>query len=118
MSWLDPVTNQLEGYLKLTTLRENLVASNVANIDTPHYKTVDINFEGALREAAQGIAQATEDPQVHQVQGLVERPDGNNVSLDRETMLLAETQLQYRAGVALLKEDFQTVQMAIDERVP
>ncbi len=118
MSWIDPLTNQLEGYLKLTTLRENLVVSNMANIDTPHYKTQDINFEGALQHAAQGIHEAVDNPPVHQVQGLVERPDGNNVSLDRETMLLAETQLQYRAGVELLKQDFQSVQMAIDERVP
>jgi flagellar basal-body rod protein FlgB len=116
MSWIDPVTDQIESYLKLDSLRENLVVSNLANVDTPHYKTVDVNFEQALQQASMGDAMAAEDPQVHQVRNLVERPDGNNVSLDRETMLLAQTQLQYRAGVELLKADFQVLQMAIDEK--
>ena len=39
----------------------------------------------------------------------MERPDGNNVSLDREGLLLAQTQLQFRLGVELLRQQFQEI---------
>jgi flagellar basal-body rod protein FlgB len=52
---------------------------------------------------------------VQEVKGLIERPDGNNVSLERETMALAQVQLQYHAGVELLRNEIHMVQSAINE---
>jgi flagellar basal-body rod protein FlgB len=49
------------------------------------------------------------------VGGLLERPDGNNVSMDREGMKMAEAQLQFRTGVELLKHEFSRVMDAIHE---
>jgi flagellar basal-body rod protein FlgB len=49
------------------------------------------------------------------VQGLLQRPDGNNVSLDREGLLLAETQMQFGLGVQLLRHEFQNLLYAINE---
>ncbi len=45
--------------------------------------------------------------------GLVARPDGNNVSMDRESMNLAEAQLRYRTGITLLKQQYQMTMDAI-----
>jgi flagellar basal-body rod protein FlgB len=45
----------------------------------------------------------------------MERPDGNNVSLDREGLLLAETQMQFGLGVQLLQHEFHMVLSAINE---
>jgi flagellar basal-body rod protein FlgB len=45
--------------------------------------------------------------------GLVARPDGNDVSMDRESMNLAEAQLRYRTGVALLRQQYQMTMDAI-----
>jgi flagellar basal-body rod protein FlgB len=50
---------------------------------------------------------------VKQVDGLLERPDGNDVSMDREGLNMAEAQLQFRTGVELLKSEFSTVLDAI-----
>ena len=47
------------------------------------------------------------------VDGLVARPDGNNVSMDREGMQLAKSQLQFRMGLQLLKHEFADVMSAI-----
>jgi len=49
------------------------------------------------------------------VDGLLERPDGNNVSMDREGMKMAEAQLQFRTGVELLKHQFSRELDAIHE---
>ena len=54
-------------------------------------------------------------PVVRSVHGLLERPDGNNVSMDREGLLLAETQMQFGLGVQLLHHEFQNLLSAINE---
>lgn len=115
MSWLD--ARSIEGlvnYLDVTALREKLTVGNIANIDTPNYRTLDINFQGALQRASQGMGPASLPPHVFQVQGLIDRPDGNNVSLDRESVILAGVQLEYRTAVALLHEEFKRIEMAIN----
>jgi flagellar basal-body rod protein FlgB len=111
----------LENYLKLTTTREQAISANMANVDTPGYRTLDIDFEGELKKAMNGPASLSEDgvvtaqmnPVVREVQGLMERPDGNNVNLDREGLLMAETQLQYQIGVQLVKHQFHQILSAI-----
>jgi flagellar basal-body rod protein FlgB len=49
------------------------------------------------------------------VRGLIARPDGNNVNVDRESMLLAEVQLQYKAATAILRAQFSQLNTAIKE---
>ncbi len=111
MSRLD----QLGAYLDLAAFRQRLVASNLANVDTPGYRTRDINFEGEMRRAQDQLGPDTGTPRVIDVAGLIERPDGNNVNLDRETQLLAETQLEFRLGVQLLRQQFQEITSAMKD---
>ncbi len=54
----------------------------------------------------------------HQVRGLIERPDGNNVSVERESLLLAESQMKFNLGVQLLKDQFHLVGTAINSGGP
>lgn len=103
----------LEKYLDVAALRQGLVAGNIANIDTPGFKTRDIDFQTELKRA---ITEGYDTkPQIKTVDGLIERPDGNNVSVDRESMLLAETQLQFRVGVQLLRSEYRKLSLAINE---
>ena len=116
MDWLEtPSMQRLEHYLDLVTFRHEIVSSNLANVDTPGYRTQDINFEQEMRRADVRQADDPVSPHVRSVKGLIERPDGNNVSLDRETLALAQVQLEYRAGVELLRNEIHLVQSAINE---
>ena len=116
-----PLLSTLESYLKLPTSREQAISANMANVDTPGYHTRDINFEGELKRAMNGVLSESEDgaattqmnPVVQEVPGLLERPDGNNVNLDREGLLMAETQLRYQIGVQLIKHQFHQILSAI-----
>ena len=115
MSWLDaPSIQGLVNYLDITALREKLTAGNIANIDTPGYRTMDINFQNALQQASFAGGDASPAPRLFQVKGLIERPDGNNVSLDRESVILAGVQLEYRTAVTLLHEEFKQIDEAIN----
>jgi flagellar basal-body rod protein FlgB len=55
------------------------------------------------------------EPASQELDGLPERPDGNNVNIDRESMLLSQTQLQYQIGVQLIKSEFHKLLTAIKE---
>lgn len=116
MSWLDSAQmHLLARYLDLSAMRQALITSNIANVDTPGYRTRDIDFHGELQRALQNDGTDTTEPIVREVQGLIARPDGNNVSIDRESMLLAEVQLQFNAAEQLLKSEFKTLNLAINE---
>jgi flagellar basal-body rod protein FlgB len=112
----DPGISALTRFLDANVLRSELVMSNMANIDTPNYKTRDLDF-GRELERAGGLEYASFAPAVHQVRGLMERPDGNNVSLERESLLLADTQMRFNLGVQLLRDRFKTLLSAIHEGI-
>ena len=106
---LDAITGQLERYMDLLGARQKLVASNIANADTPGYRTQDIDFQAEFRNATGGA------PQVQEVDGLVTRNDGNNVSIDRESRLLAENALRFSLASSLMRTQITMVRSAIKE---
>jgi len=73
-----------------------------------------------MREAIHDVDQgdvdqgrAARSPRIRAVDGLIARPDGNDVSMDRESLNLAEAQLKFKTGVALLRQEYQTIMDAI-----
>ena len=104
----------LQGYLKVATDRQQLIATNMANVDTPGYHTKDIDFQATMREVMSQDGSRV-DPASKDVMDLPERPDGNNVNIDRESMMLSETQLQYQVGVQLIKSEFHRMLTAIKD---
>src|ERR1700727_2711228 len=117
MSVTTPLSDALARYLDLASEQMKLTASNMANVDTPGFKTQGFDFE---QEFARQLSDTTgaaglEGAQVSalDVDGLVARPDGNNVSMDREGLQLAKSQLQFKLGVQLLKNEFSSVMSAI-----
>lgn len=115
MSTTTPIMQLLQGYLKVTSDRQQMIASNIANVDTPGYHTKDINFQTAMRQVSDDGNDMQLMPASTEVEGLPERPDGNNVNIDREGLLLGEAQLQYQMGVQLIKAEFHRLLSAIKE---
>jgi flagellar basal-body rod protein FlgB len=114
----DPTITALTRFLDVNVFRSELVMSNMANIDTPGYRTRDVNFSQEMERASGNLEYASVSPVARQVRGLTERPDGNNVSLERESLLLADTQLRFNAGVQLLRDKFKMLLSAIHEGSP
>jgi flagellar basal-body rod protein FlgB len=111
MQTTTPLGDALGRYLDLASDQLKLTAGNMANIDTPGYKTKGFDFEQEFRRQQSGLDVA--GPQASAVDGLVARPDGNNVSMDREGLQLAQAQLKFKMGVELWKQQFSTVMAAI-----
>ena len=107
---LDRLAGQLERYMDLLSARQKLVASNIANADTPGYHTQDIDFQAEFQSAA-GFS-----PSAVEVSGLQVKNDGNTVSLDRESRLLAENAMRFQLASSLLRDQIKTVRSAIEEK--
>jgi flagellar basal-body rod protein FlgB len=116
MQLTSPMSEALSRYLDLASDQLKLTAGNMANVDTPGFKTQGFDFEQEfarqLNSGPNALGMAL-DPEVTAVDGLVARPDGNNVSMDREGLELAKAQLRFKLGVQLLKGEFSQVLSAI-----
>jgi flagellar basal-body rod protein FlgB len=104
------LASNYERYMTLLADRQKLVASNIANIDTPGYRTKDIDFQSEFENAVGG-----QTPNVIEPQGLQMKPDGNNVDVDREARLLAENALRFSIASNFARSELSSVKLAIQD---
>jgi flagellar basal-body rod protein FlgB len=97
--------------MDVLSTRQKLVARNVANADTPGYKTQDIDFDSEMKRVMDGSS----TPTILEAPGLVTKNDGNNVSLDREARMLAENTLRFNIATQLLRGQIRHIRTAINE---
>ena len=107
---LDNVGAGIEQYMNLVSARQKVVASNIANADTPGYQTKDIDFNSEFQSQMSGSK-----PNVMEVAGLKNKNDGNNVDMDREARLLAENALRFSVAENLAHSEITTIRTAIEE---
>ena len=109
------LSDQLSRYLDLSVAETKVAAANMANVDTPGYRAVGLDFNREMQRAMADLDAGTgSGPVALQLEDhLVARPDGNNVSMDRESLTLAEDQLRFKTGVALMRLENQRVMDAI-----
>ena len=101
---LDNVGAGIEQYMNLVGARQKVVASNIANADTPGYQTKDIDFNSEFQSQMSGSK-----PNVMEVAGLKNKNDGNNVDMDREARLLAENALRFSVAENLAHSEITTI---------
>lgn len=116
--------------LNLQAHRQQLIASNIANADTPHYKARDIDFKSALGQAMSGRGAGALNLSTSSARHLAAPPDpapagtlyrtemqssidGNTVNLDVERAQFAENAVQYEASITFINGTLKTLQTAI-----
>jgi flagellar basal-body rod protein FlgB len=96
MSLLDTTQYALEAAMQGSMMRQQLLANNLANVDTPGFQRQDVNFQATLNTAIQSgtpLDQVAFKPFTdHQVT----RADGNGVNVDQESADMAENGLLYQ----------------------
>lgn len=117
--------------LSLRASRQELLASNIANADTPNYKARDIDFASALKGAMSGDGSKLQmaatagnhlsgsaDPSLFGARPMyrtVLQPsaDGNTVDMDVERAQFADNALRYEASVKFISDKFKDMQAAL-----
>jgi flagellar basal-body rod protein FlgB len=92
----DPVGAILGSALDGIALRQRVIADNIANVDTPHYRASSVEFETSLRSA---IASGEVDGSITPTTTATDTPVGandNNVDLRKETLAAVQSQFQYQ----------------------
>ncbi len=100
---------ELGNFMSYLSRRQEIIASNIANADTPGYKTRDLKAPAAFSDVFQDVS-AADTPS-----GLATRNDGNNVSMDREARLLAENTLRFNLAAQMVKGEIHDLKSAIEE---
>ncbi|MDE2128461.1 MAG: flagellar basal body rod protein FlgB [Betaproteobacteria bacterium] len=130
-SALDQAFAPLQTALNLRGYRQQLLAANMANANTPHYKAVDLDFSAALRSALQGqaaglplkveqsrqmAAGGASNPAASFVAyqaGNTVRLDGNSVDMSREQASFQKNSIQYEADLTFLTGKIKMLTSAI-----
>ena len=131
MASLEQSMSVLSQAMNLRTQRHQVLASNIANADTPNYKARDFSFEGAMRNAMAGNSNAggvslartaaghmdggnSSGPAVLKYRGDVQSAaDGNTVDMDVERSNITENALQYQILTQLIGDKFKGMRSAM-----
>ena len=120
----------LEKFLDESIKKHSVIASNIANANTPNYKAKELDFEKAFRQALgegeEDVSLKATDPRhftdsnsLENISTKVEissapaRPDGNNVNLEREMVKLTENNISYNLGIQLITKKLKEIRTAI-----
>lgn len=106
---IERIAGKLEQYMTLLSTRQKLVASNIANVDTPGYKTKDVDFQFEFLSRIDGALPQVIEPE------LPSKNDGNNVSIDREARLLAENGIRFQMASLMARGELRRMRNAIQE---
>ena len=126
MNKLDGLFQFHQAALSLHSERQKLIASNIANADTPGYKARDIDFVAALKnaQAAQGRLQPAAMKPIGDDAGALGAPlmyrsavqrsaDGNTVDIDVERAQFAENAVRYEAQIMFVSSQVKSMLAAI-----
>ncbi len=113
MKIFDRCTQVLEKALDLRLARHNLIASNLANMDTPGYEALDFSFEEELKRALE--AEPVPVGSLAAAEPAVTVSEEGPVDLDRESTRLAENSLMYDALTRAMSKKFELLRYAINE---
>lgn len=133
---IDRLDNQLRiqrTALGALSYRQELLASNIANADTPHFKARDIDFKGALDATLAGrrsgdVGMMATSPRhlggaagssfagaVRYRTEFQPSIDGNTVNMDIERSAFAENALRLEAALTFISGNFKTLQLAMSQ---
>lgn len=118
--------NSLEKGLSYATLKNKAVAQNIANVDTPNYKTKEVSFKDVFADVKKSTISATRNDARHfdfQIEvgkngvysndNFRSRPNGNAVNMDAEQAKLAENTIYYNALIERVNGKFRTLNTVI-----
>ena len=132
LNQLDDLLNFHTQALRIRDQRQQVLASNIANADTPNYKARDLDFKAALQGALQGSSAAggttldttspghlAGNPGLAAEAGLLYRTpaqgsvDGNTVNMDAERAAFADNAIHYEFNLTRITQQIKTMLAAI-----
>jgi len=124
------VTSTLFNNLNFRAERQKVISGNIANINTPNYKTKDLSFKSELNNAQAPILQLAQTKGNHfqnignnsntntfslaEISGLEEQNDGNNVNIDSQMSEMSKNKILFDAIQTAIKKDSGLLRTVIE----
>lgn len=105
--------------IRAESLRQKTIASNVANLETPGYRRVDVKFEELLAKvlASGDVVDLAEiEAQIYRPESTPVKSNGNDVSLEGEVGAMVKNTLRHKTYIRLLNKKLEQLERAIGTR--
>jgi flagellar basal-body rod protein FlgB len=117
MSEINDIVDIIGAGIKAESLRQKTIANNVANLQTPGYRRVDVNFQDLLAKALESSGDgdlSDLEAVTYQPKNTVVKSNGNDVSLETEVGEMVKNSLRHKAYIRLLQKKYQQIDLAMD----
>jgi flagellar basal-body rod protein FlgB len=110
------INDLLTAGIKAEQMKQQAIANNIANLETPGYRRIDIRFQELLSRALEkgDNVDTKELGEIYRPDDTPVKPNGNNVSLEKEVGQMVKNTLNHMTYVRLLNKKYQQILAAID----
>jgi flagellar basal-body rod protein FlgB len=117
MSKTNSIIAIIEAGIKAEGLRQKAIANNVANLETPGYRRIDVKFEELLAkslDSSGSVDLSKLEPQLYRPRQTPVKSNGNDVTLESEVGAMIKNSLRYTTYIRLLNKKYRAIELAIN----
>jgi flagellar basal-body rod protein FlgB len=117
MSKTNSIIAIIEAGIKAEGLRQKAIANNVANLETPGYRRIDVKFEELLAkslDSSGSVDLSKLEPQIYRPRQTPVKSNGNDVSLESEVGAMIKNSLRYTTYIRLLNRKYRAIELAMN----
>jgi len=117
MSKTENIVDIINAGIKAESLRQKAIANNVANLETPGYRRIDVKFEELLAKCLRSSGELD----LNEIEAQIYRPkktpvksNGNDVNLEAEIGQMVKNTLRHKTYIRLLSKKYSQIDLAIN----
>jgi flagellar basal-body rod protein FlgB len=117
MSKTNSIIAIIEAGIKAEALRQKAIANNVANLETPGYRRIDVKFEELLAkslDSSGSVDLSKLEPQIYRPRQTPVKSNGNDVTLENEVGAMIKNSLRYTTFIRLLNKKYKAIELAMN----
>ena len=117
MSKMNNIIDVIDVGIRAESLRQKAIASNVANLETPGYRRVDVEFKELLAKAMDSSGDLDPkaiEPEIFQPENTMVKSNGNDVTLEVEVGEMVKNTLRHKTYIRLLQKKYSQFEMAMN----
>lgn len=116
MSKMNNIMDVIDAGIRAEGLRQKAIAGNVANLETPGYRRVDVEFKELLAKAMDSPNDVDPNdvmPEIFHPENTVVKSNGNDVSLEVEVGEMVKNSLRHKTYIRLLQKKYAQIELAM-----
>ena len=116
MSKTENILDLIDAGIKAETLRQKAIANNVANLETPGYRRIDVKFEELLARCLRSSGEfdlSEIEAQIYRPKQTPLNSNGNDVNLEAEIGQMIKNTLRHKTYIRLLSKKYNQIELAI-----